>query len=238
MERMEKGESRVVLQVNQRQYEESEIDLINVFGFMGKKKKLIAYLLVLAILVGSSFGLLFCGYEHFSGKGSYSRALITFQFDGIEKGLDPNGAAFDISLIKSPYVIQGALTELGIDEKYNETIRKNINIEGVIPEDAVERITVINKMAEKDTENYEKLLDVSYFPSQYLVYLYDDGTFKAKDLTIILDAVLASYKQYFLDTYAKTDVMSVTSNLLSGDEYDYGESIDLVKTQLSMVHAP
>ncbi|SFC10883.1 hypothetical protein [Butyrivibrio sp. YAB3001] len=236
MERIDKPENnKVIFQLNQKHETSSEIDLINVFEYMGKKKKLVAYLLILAILIGISGGILYSGFEHISGKGSYARAMITFQFDGIEKGLDPNGAAFDVSLLKSPYVIESALSGMGIDERNIETVRKNINIVGVIPEDAVERITVINKMAEKDTDNYEKLLDVSYFPSQYVVYLYDDGTFKNNELSQILNGVLSSYKQYFLDTYANAEALTVTSNLLSGDDYDYGESIDLVKTQISIM---
>ena len=116
MEQFNKQDAgKVILQVNQKRASDSEIDLINVFSYMGKKKRLIAYLLALAIVVGASFGALYSGFEHFTGKGSYVRAMITFQFEGIDKGLDPNGAAFDVNQIKSPYVIQKALSELGID---------------------------------------------------------------------------------------------------------------------------
>ena len=227
--------SRVVLQVNQSRKHDSEIDLINVFSYMGKKKRLIAYLLTLAILVGATLGALYSGFEHLLGKGSYARAMITFQFDGIERGLDPNGAAFDVTLLKSPYVIQSALSVMGYDESYVEGVRENISIDGVIPKDALERITIINSMAEKDTKYYEQLLDVSYFPSEYVVYLYDDGTFSSKELAQLLDGIIDSYKQYFMDTYANTEVLSVTSNLLSGDDYDYAESIDLVTTQIDIM---
>ena len=205
---------------------------------MGRKKRLVSYLLVLAILLGSTLGIIYSGAEHLFKKGSYARAMVTFQFEGIESGLDPNGAAFDVNLIKSPYVIQKALTNLGIGEEYVETIRQNVEIEGVIPEDAVERLSVINKMAEGTTgkaEYYEKLLDVSYFPSQYLVYIYDDGTFGAKELTQILDEVLDSYKQYFLDTYGNAQVITDTSNLLDGGSYDYAESVNLVQTQIDIM---
>ncbi len=239
MEQYEKQEgSKVVLQVNQTVDEDDELDLINVFTYMGKKKRLIAYLLVLAILVGSTLGVAYSGFEHLLGKGSYARAMITFQFDGIEKGLDPNGASFDATMIKSPYVIQKALSSLDIDESYIETVRQNVEIEGVIPEDAVERMSVINKMTEGTSGNasyYEKLLDIQYFPSQYLIYLYDDGTFSSKELTQILDALLDSYKQYFLETYANTSALTVTANLLNSGDYDYSESVDLVQTQIDIM---
>ncbi len=227
--------SKVILQLNQTNEADSEIDLINVFSLMGKKKRLIAYLLILAILLGTAAGFLYSGYEHISGKGSFVRAVVTFQFEGIEQGLDPNGAAFDVTLMKSPYVIQSALEEMGYSENYIEHVRENIVIEGVVPEDAVEKMTVIKTMAEKDATQYEKILDVAYFPSQYIVYLYDDGTFAPNELTQVLNNVLTSYRQYFLDTYANAEVLTVTSNLLSGDDYDYGESVDLVKTQIQLM---
>lgn len=229
--------NKVILQVENNDIDDSEIDLINVFTYMGKRKRLIAYLLGIAIILGTTIGAFYSGIEHFIGKGSFSRAMITFQFEGIEKGLDPNGAAFDVNQIKSPYVIQPALADMGIGDEYIQSVRENLSIQGVIPEDALERITVINEMAKKDAQYYEKLLDVSYFPSQYVIYLYDDGTFKTKELTEILNGILTSYKQYFFDTYANAEVMSVTSNLLSGDDYDYGESVDLIKTQIDIMQS-
>ncbi len=236
MEQENKTESKKAgIQVNQNKIQDSELDIVNVFSNMGKKRRLIAYLLVLAILVGSTVGVLYSGLEHFVGNGSYARAMVTFLFDGIESGLDPNGAAFDVNLIKSPYVIQTALLENGYDESYVEKVRENLSIDGVIPKDAIERITIVNKMALKDSKYYEQLLDVSYFPSEYILYLYDDGTFSSKELPKILDGIIDSYKQYFMDTYANTEVLSVTSNLLSGDDYDYGESIDLVTTQMDIM---
>ena len=236
MEKDSKTEgSKVVLQVNQRSTSGSEIDLINVFSHMGKRKKLIAYLVSLAILVGITCGAFYSGFEHLVGKGSYSRAMISFQYKGIENGLDPNGAAFDINTIKSPYVIQRALNNLGIEENYIESVRENITIQGVVPEDAVERITVINQVAEKEPKYYENLLDVTYFPSKYIIYFYDDGTFGSRQMTQILNEILDSYKQYFLETYANSAVMSVTSNLLGDNNYDYGESVNLVKTQIDIM---
>ncbi|QFJ56346.1 hypothetical protein [Pseudobutyrivibrio xylanivorans] len=236
MDQIEKQISEKVVLVNHVDDGEVEIDLFNVFGLMGQMKKLVSLLLILAILVGAVLGVLYSGFEHLSGKGSYARAMVTFQFEGIDQGLDPNGASFDVNLIKSPYVIQNALDEIGgYSENYIETIRQNISIQGVVPKDAVEKITTIEKMAEKDATQYEKVLDVAYFPSQYIVYLYDDGTFSPKEMTQILDQILLSYKQYFLDTYANTNALTVTSNLLKEDDYDYGESVDLVKTQIQLM---
>jgi hypothetical protein len=99
----------------------------------------------------------------------------------------------------------------------------------------VERITVIKEMALDDVSNYEKILDVSYFPSQYVVYLYQQKGMSASQNKEILNAILDSYKDYFLDTYANTAVLTVTSNLLDYESYDYQESIDMISSQIEIM---
>ena len=100
-----KDSTKIVLQVDNREDEESQIDLLNVAGQMGKRKKLYGYFIAVAVCVGVLAGLLIIGVQYITGKGSYAQAMVSFQYEGIEEGLDPNGAAFDINKIKSPAVI-------------------------------------------------------------------------------------------------------------------------------------
>lgn len=55
------------------------------------------------------------------------------------------------------------------------------------------------------------------------------------DTTAILNAVLESYRTYFMDTYANTEVLTVTSNLIDYTEYDYAESIDMLESQIEIM---
>ena len=228
---------KVILEVHKENASANSqyIDLIDVARKMSRRKILYFYLLIAAIILGLAAGFIKVAVDHYFNHSSYARAMISFQYDGIESGLDPNGASFDINKIKSPAVIQKALSSLGISSEYIESVRSNISVEGVIPEDAVERITVINKMAQEDGQYYEQLLDVSYFPSQYIVYFYDDRTFSVGQIDQILDAILESYKEYFFDTYANNEALTVTAGLLSGEDYDYSESVDLLRTQLKLM---
>ena len=191
---------KVILEVHKETTNRSSqyIDLIDVARNMNRRRKLYMYLCIAAIILGGALGLIKITIDHYFNHSSYARAMISFQYEGIESGLDPNGASFDINKIKSPAVIQKALTNLGLSTEYIEDVRSNISVEGVIPEDAVERITVINKMAEDDGQYYEQLLDVSYFPSQYIIYFYDDRTFPVGEIDNILNAILESYKEYFM----------------------------------------
>ena len=159
-----RGTERIYLQIENPGGDETEIDLFHIASQMSRKKRLYGYLFAMAVSAGVFAGLFLIGIRQVKGDGSYAQAVITFQYEGIEEGIDPNGAAFDINKLKSPTVIESALEESGISDASVEDISQNIMIEGVIPKDAVERITVINAMAEKDASNYEKIMDVTYFP--------------------------------------------------------------------------
>lgn len=230
-----KDSTKIVLQVDNKDDEESQIDLLNVAGQMGKRKKLYGYFIAVAVCVGVLAALLVIGMQYITGKGSYAQAMVSFQYEGIEEGLDPNGAAFDINKMKSPAVITDALENLGITDVSIEEVRQNIAIEGVIPEDAVERITTIKEMAQDDASNYEKILDVTYFPSQYVIYLYKCKGVNGAQTAEILEAILDSYREYFMDTYANTEVLTVTSNLIDYTQYDYAESVDMLESQIDIM---
>jgi hypothetical protein len=227
--------TKIYLQVDKNEDDAAEIDIVNVAVNMAKRRKLYAFILAVAVCIGLLAGFVKIFIGQIKKEDCYAQAVITLQFDGIEEGLDPNGAAFDINKLKSPSVIQEALDNIGETSFSAESIRQNINIEGVIPEDAVERITVIKEMSLDNVSNYEKILDVSYFPSQYIVYLNQQKGMSSSQTKEILNAVLDSYKEYFLDTYANTAVLTVTSNLLDYENYDYQESIDMIDAQIELM---
>ena len=78
-------------------------------------KKLKKYLLLWIVCAVVIFVLSF-GYATVTTHITKAKltALISFSYDGIEKGLDPNGRDFDVNSIKNPAVIESAVTELGI----------------------------------------------------------------------------------------------------------------------------
>lgn len=230
-----KDETKIYLQVENPVEEECQIDLLNVASNMAKKRRIYRYVMAIAVLAGVLVGLMVIGIKYLTGNSACAKAVISFQYEGIEAGLDPNGAAFDMNKLKAPVVIEAALESLGITDVSVEDIRQNIVIEGVIPEDAVERITVIKEMALEDASNYEKILDVSYYPSQYIVYLYKDKGISGTRTEQILNAVLESYRSWFLDTYANTEVLTITGNLIHYQDYDYTEATDLVQSQIEIM---
>ena len=231
------NDARIYLHMDNSESEETQIDLMNIAGHMNRRKRLYRYVMAIAACAGILIGLIAIGVDYIAGQSAYARAVVTFQYEGIENGLDPNGAAFDINKIKSPKVIEDALTSLGTTDLDSEKIRESIEIEGVVPEDAVERITVIKEMSLEDVSNYEKILDISYFPSQYIVYLRKNTGMSGRETTQVLNAILESYRTYFMDTYANTEVLTVTANLIDYKDYDYAEAMDLLETQMEIMQS-
>lgn len=216
----DKDLQRIYLQVNQEE-EEDAVDLLNVAGRMGKKKKLFGYMLMLAICTGVVLGALVTGVKALLGSTSYASAVISFSYDGIDQGQDPNGGALDVTKIKSTPIVSAALDTLQMDKVDVEDVRSALKITGVIPDSVKQEIAVINTVAEDATEYYTNISDLDYFPSQYVVRLNKLKGVNGEKTNELLNAILAAYRDYFMDTYANTDVLSVSTGVLNYEDYDY-----------------
>ena len=105
-------------------------------------------------------------------------ALISFKYDGIEKGLAPDGKEFDINKVKSPNIIEEAMSDIGEPAENVETVRRNISIEGVVPNEALDKISLYQKLFIKsgNIDTADALLNVSYFPTYYIVRFDSSST--------------------------------------------------------------
>ena len=82
---------------------------------------------------------------------TYASASVQFSFDGAAEGLAPNGYSFDISAVSSDAVLEKALEDAGMVDRYTaEAVSGQIETSGVYPEDIVRQMM-----------NYESLLDFS-----------------------------------------------------------------------------
>lgn len=223
---------KIILQVDEHAEGEA-LDLINVAGNMGKSWKFFLYFLVFAVCVGFFSAALSIGMKGIFGAGSYASAVITFRFDGIDEGLDPNGGLFQVDKVKSTAVISEALDELGWEGKDVEAIRANLKLKGVIPESVKQQIAVINTVAESSPEYYANIEKLNYFPSQYTVTLYRCKGMSGDETRELLDAILSAYRKYFMDSYADTSVLGVATEVLDAKNYDYMQASEIIENQIT-----
>lgn len=164
-------------------------------------------------------------------------ALINFNFEGIELGLDPYGDEFDVNKIKSPSMIEEALTELNIPLENVEEVRRNISIRGIMPGEARDKISLYQEIYTKGgtagLDAVNALLDVGYYPSYYIIN-FDNNTagFDIEDGKKIIDEILNSYQEYFFTSYGYNEAFGNSVVAIDYKEYDYPVAIDVFRSIL------
>ena len=82
------------------------------------------------------------------------------------QGLAPDGNEFDVNKIKSPNIIESALTNIDEPLSYVENVRRNISIKGVIPSDALDKISLYQSVYSKGgsaaLDAVNSLLEIGY----------------------------------------------------------------------------
>lgn len=165
-------------------------------------------------------------------------ALVGFTYDGIEKGHDPAGRTFDANTLKNTTVIEDALSELDIDVEKLEDIRKNITIEGIVPSDAIDRITAYKSVMDIAVNGSlgaaQAVLDVTYYPTQFLVHFdYGAAGFDTDDGVQILNTMLEKYRDYFYNKYGYNKLLGASVKAIKYENYDYTEAVDLFRSNLN-----
>lgn len=209
-----------------------------VISFPTIFKMLKKYLLIWIITAVVTAMLIFSATYVFSSDDNKKlSALVSFTYSGIEKGLDPNGNTFDVNQIKTPAVIEAALTELGEPLSNLENIRQGISISGVIPSDAIDRITAYKSVYENaqsgNLNAAQAMLDVEYYPTQYEVkFNYAASGYDSNKAALVFNTMLDCYRDYFFETYGYNRALGSAVSTLNYNDYDYAEAIDVFSTTL------
>lgn len=217
--------------------EEDENELVISFSTLLKKlkKNLMLWIIAAVVLIAVAGG-----YAAITThvKKPPLEALVSFSYNGIEKGLDPKGRKFDVTTIKNPAVIESALTELDISLEELENIRKAISFDGKRPKDALDRLNVYNSILEQGNNGSisaaEKILETSYYPTQFTVsFDYKETNLTDNEAVAVFNEILDNYKDYFYENYGYNESLGNAVLSINYDEYDYAEAIDVFDNSLS-----
>lgn len=223
------------LNVTLKSEEASDKDeiIISFSGFIKQLRRFLIFWLVLAIIVGILIPVssaVFTADQH-----KNLSALVSFNYAGIENGQAPNGSTFDVNTLKSPIVIEKALTSLNMPLDKLESIRSGITIEGIVPQDAIDRITTYKSIFEQGNLNAgQQMLETSYFPTQFRVtYNYSGSGMKGEDSVEVFNTILNKYSEYFFETYGFNQALGNAVTALDYRVYDYPEQLDVFNDSLS-----
>ena len=229
-------ERNINLTLTQARDDSQEVTVCLSTIFRQAKKYLLPWIIAAAImaLLVSSMVMLF-------RTSSYSgdiTALISYDYDGIEKGLNPSGGKLDVNKIKSPSVIESALTNLNLSLGNVENIRRSISIKGVVSEEELNKKNMYQSVYEKGgtaaLSVIEDLIENGDFPTYYIISLkYNNIGFDLDTSKQILDAILNSYKNYFFETYGYNKALGSEVSLVDYKDYDYSEAVDVFRSTLN-----
>jgi hypothetical protein len=211
-------------------------DILRIFNNASVK-------IFVATLIAGVIGVIAAGTYYFFFAPQHSGAvigIISFNYNGAEEGLDPFGRLLDVTKIKSPKVLDRALTELNLYAKgvTVEDVRQNITIEGIVPDDAFQRILTYRAIAEEEPSKLEEILDLFYVPTQYAVTLSIPSRFSFLSGAAgieLLTAIFHSYQIYFFEEYSARNILSTAIFSLPYEEYDYSESYKILNGQFNNI---
>ena len=222
-----KENQNVNITLNTKNKEDGEV-VVSIFTLIKKLRKyLLIWIIAAVICVGLAVA--YAVFTTHVQKPTLT-ALVGFSYDGVEKGLDPNGRDFKVETIKSPNVIESALTDLNLEIEQLEYVRQGITITGITPKDTVARLTQYSNVINKNGNiaAAEKILETTYFPTQYTVsFDYTATDFTDEEAVQLFNRILENYKDYFYQEYGYNESLGSALSVINYEDYDYTEAIDV-----------
>ncbi|MBQ8724884.1 MAG: hypothetical protein IJY74_04340, partial [Oscillospiraceae bacterium] len=161
-------------------------------------------------------------------------STISFNYSGIEKGLDPNGCDFDVNSMKNDTVISQALEASGLSAELLDDVKTSIFIDGMVSSTAINSISSYTSKYDSSYSSWtENIRDSSYTPTQYRVtFKFNKTGLDGNQAADLLNSIIESYQAYFIDTYGYNEAISDSVLSLDFDNYDYLIALDMYDTKL------
>ncbi len=162
-------------------------------------------------------------------------STISFYFNGIEEGLDPNGCEFDKNALKSDSIVSEALSELGMPEDIMESVQNGILVDSVVSSSAISKITMNDSIYESNNSlESSSISDSSYHPTVYKVsFNYNATSLSGEQAAELLNLMLEKYQASFIETFGYNE--SVGASILEFDfsSYDYLIALDMYSSKIA-----
>lgn len=170
-------------------------------------------------------------FDQIKGKVS---TVLSFNFEGIDEGLNPHGGSFNIQEVKSEEVLEATIEQLGLSEKGIDAnvLAGNIVLKGVVPEDVMDRI--LPSMSGQGSTQFAAVSNMTYHPTQYALTLYIDRDMKLskKEAQEVVSALVENYRTYFVEKYKDVQILEAAILTIDPSQYDYAEYITIVRGKL------
>ena len=226
--------SKLQLILSQGHCEDNEVSLLELFKLIIRGKRLILLIAITCLVISS----IISGIANFilPKERGQVQTIITFDYDGIEEGLNPNKEAFNVEEIINKQILDRVIIDLALDNKDidSDMLKENISINGIIPQEIQTQIDLIQQMAAKDPTQLQRLQNIEIYPTQYKVTLKitKEMHLDSQEAEEVLTTIINHYKTYFMDTYNDKITISTAAATTDASRYDYSEYILFIDNEL------
>lgn len=192
---------------------EDEIDLVDLLKILIKNKGIILLTTIIITLI--SFGI---GIIKYNSSKKVS-TIISYNFNEISDGLNPDKSKFNPNLIVSNEVLNSVIKDLELgDEELNIVdIKEKISVTPIVPEYVKTKIKL----------ELEKGINSSFNASTYEIKM---GIIKDSNMTKkILQTLAIKYSNYYSEKYAQSDNISI---IKIDETYEYQDYIKVFESKL------
>lgn len=201
--------------------DEDEIDLFEIFRKLWMNKRVITLFLIIGTTIS------FIGARIYKSSSSVTRVGISFNFEEIKQGKNPDGTPFNSNKILSNKALKNMY------DNYKEITKKSINltdfrsyikISPVIPKN----ITTLIEKNLKDGVFY------SFTPTEYFINLKTDMTneqekeFLEKSIKNIID-------EYLLKNRPFSQIPTIDIKKLENENFIYEDYLEVIKLSIAMI---
>lgn len=196
--------------------EDDEIDLMELMKVLiNNKLTLVVTTLLFTIIVVVG------GYLYNKKNSSYS-TILSLNYPGIEKGLNPDETQFnknDLISTKELNTLFDKYSEKNLKSKDLKELGENISITGIVPDHINEKIEQALKKGEQ----------ISYTPTQYIISLKEDNE---EMLAELIQDIIVEFNKKYKPQYEISEII-LNNNYI----YDYDDYNLIIKEQLKRLNS-
>lgn len=168
-------------------------------------------------------------------KGQVS-TVLSFNYEGIDEGLNPQGGTFEIHAFKEEGILEEVVEKLNLQDKGIDAqmLAQNMIIKSYVPKDVLDRIL---PKGNNSNVQMQDVANSTYHPTQYQFTLQIPRGMKMdkKLAKQVMDTFVEVYQAYFVNKYKDTQSLDVAIQKVAPERYDYSEYVTLMEGQIGIV---
>ncbi|MCD8390844.1 MAG: hypothetical protein LUD03_03260, partial [Firmicutes bacterium] len=176
-------------------------------------KKLLKREYLVLILVTALVFAVFSEVKYYFVDTKMQSLSLTLNYPNSEKGLNPDGSRFNMSEIKSDYILDEVIERMGYDMTA-QYLQSRLFIGAKIPQTAID--TTISSIQSGET--------YTYLPTTFSIYYSQKNKIAPSDAAKLLTVLAEVYEEHFNECYTeKNTVLEFDAGDYDFSDYDYSD---------------